>query len=208
MPLRRFWIIIPCQGLDRGKTRLGSVLGPAERRQFARQSLRHVVRAARKIAGDRHTLVVSRSGEVLGLARRLGVSARAERESGLNAAVRDAVSFARRRGAAGIAVLHADLPQLSSRDVVCLLHALARQSGVVLAPDRDCEGTNALALRPAGRFEFHFGTGSFKKHSSSARRMHIRTRVLKRPGLAADVDTPEHYEALECFLAAGRPSPP
>ncbi len=197
MSQRRFWIIIPCRGLDRGKTRLGPVLGPAERRRFAGESLRHVVRTARKIAGASRTLVVSGSGEVMGLARRLGVLARAQARPELNAAVRDAASFVRRRGASGIAVLHADLPQLSKHDVACLLQALSRQSGIVLAPDRHCEGTNALALRPAVQFDFGFGSGSFSKHRSAARRCRIRIRVLARPGLAADVDTAEDYQALE-----------
>lgn len=187
------WIIVPSQALERGKTRLAAILGPAERRAFSRACLRHVVRLARHAAGGRCTVVVSRSGEVLGLARRLGVRALTERRRGLNAAARQAADFARRRGAAGIAVLHADLPQLSLKDVACLMSALARHRGVALAPDRGLTGTNALALRPAGKFQFHFGPGSFDKHCAEARQLRARIRVILRPGLAADVDTPKDY---------------
>jgi 2-phospho-L-lactate guanylyltransferase len=192
----RAWIIIPSQGLDRGKTRLAPVLDSAARRRLSGQWLRHVVRTARSVAGAGRCLVVSRSGEVLGLAGRLGVRARQERGAGLNTAVSEAVRHARRQGADSILVLHGDLPGLTRMDLVTVLNLLSRQSGVVLAPDRDGAGTNALALRSARRFEFHFGSGSFAKHRSEARRCRIRARIVRRPGLAHDIDLPEHYQAI------------
>ncbi len=198
------WIIVPSQAPERGKSRLAAILGPAERRAFSRACLRRVVTLARRASGARRTLVVSRSGEVLGLARRLGVRALTERRRGLNAAVRQAVAFSGRRGAAGIAVLHADLPQLSLKDVACVMSALARHRGVALAPDRGLTGTNALALRPAGKFRFHFGPGSFAKHCAEARQMRARIRVVQRPGLAADVDTPNDYVALSATNTPSR----
>jgi 2-phospho-L-lactate guanylyltransferase len=205
-----FWIIIPAQAFDRGKTRLASALGPAERRAFSRASLRHVTSMARQVAGARRTLVVSRSGEVMGLARRLGVLATPEREPGLNGALRGAVWFARRRGATGIVVLHADLPEIESSELRGLLRSLARHRGVVIAPDRDREGTNALGLRPPGKFTYRFGAGSFDKHRAEARRRRRRVRVIESPGLARDVDTPEQYrhyaESAPALRALSRPT--
>lgn len=197
------WIIIPSQAPERGKTRLAAILGPAQRLAFSRACLRHVVRLARHAAGGCCTVVVSRSGEVLGLARRLGVRALTEKRPGLNAAVRQAAEFAKRKGASGIVVLHADLPQLSAKDLACVMGAIARQRGVALAPDRELTGTNALGLRPPGRFRFRFGPGSFEKHRSEARRMRAHIRVVKMPGLAADVDTPRDYLALRRRKAPG-----
>ena len=49
---RRFTVVIPAQGFDRGKTRLASVLSPAERRRLSRRWFRHVVVTARRVAGD------------------------------------------------------------------------------------------------------------------------------------------------------------
>lgn len=193
---RRLWIIIPSQAPERGKTRLAAILGPAERRAFSRACLRHVVRLARHAGGARRTVVVSPSGEVLGLARRLGVRALMEERRGLNAAVRRAAEFAKRKGAAGIVVLHADLPQLSMKDIACVMGAIARHRGVVLAPDRNLTGTNSVGLRPVREFRFSFGPGSFDKHRSQARQLRARIRIVIRPGLAADVDTPKDYLAL------------
>jgi len=199
---RRTWIIVPSQAPERGKTRLAEILPPAERRAFTRACLRRVVKLARHVAGARYTIVVCRSGEVLGLARRLGVRALMERRRGLNAAVRQAAEFAGRNGAAGIVVLHADLPQLSLMDVACMTSALVRHRGVALAPDRSLTGTNALALRPPRKFRFHFGPGSFGRHRSEARGMRSRIRIVMRAGLAADVDTPEDFRALRALDAA------
>ena len=172
------------------------MLGPAERRAFSRSSLRHAARLARSVAGAGRTAVISRSGEVLGLARRLGVRALRERRPGLNAASRQGVQFARKKGALAVLVLHADLPELQRNDLLAAMHALARHRGAVVAPDRDRAGTNALALRPAGRFQFRFGPQSFARHLAEARACKLRVRVLERAGLARDVDTPAHYEAL------------
>ena len=200
---RRLWIIIPSQAPERGKTRLAAILGAAERRAFSRACLRHVVKIARHVAGARRTLVVSRAGEVLGLARRLGVRALTEKRPGLNAAVRQAMEFAKCKGAAGIVVLHAYLPQLSMKDVACVMGAIARQRGVALGPDRELTGTNALGLRFPGRFRFQFGPGSFDKHCSEARQLRARLRVVQRPGLAADVDTPGDYIGFRGRKATG-----
>ena len=205
MGLRPIWIIIPSRMLERSKTRLAAILDPAERRAFSRACLRHVVKVARHVAGARRTVVVSRAGEVLELARRLGVYALMEQRPGLNAAVRQAGGFAKRMGASGIIVLHADLPQLSAKDVACLMGAVVRHRGVALAPDRDLTGTNALGLRPPGRFRFRFGPGSFDKHCSEARRLRAHIRVVARPGLAADVDTPKDYLTLVIAPGAKRP---
>lgn len=196
MGLRPFWIVIPSRAPERGKTRLSPILAPVERRAFSRECLRHVIKVARGIAGPRHTIVVSRSGESLGLARRLGVQARKELRRGLNTAVRQAVDLAKRNGAMGVLVLPADLPLLAARDVACVIGPVARRRGIALAPDHARTGTNALALRPPGRFRFQFGPASFDKHRSQARRLRVRIHVIERIGLASDVDMPEHYLAL------------
>jgi len=94
-------------------------------------------------------------------------------------------------------VLHADLPEIRRADLVLAIHALARHAGVVLAPDRERQGTNALGLRPAGDFQYCFGPRSFGRHLAEAKRRKRRVRVLERAGLARDVDTPAHYLALE-----------
>jgi 2-phospho-L-lactate guanylyltransferase len=190
-----FWVIVSSQAFGRGKSRLAAVLGPGERSAFSRAWLKHVLTTTRPVAGARHTLVVSAAADVLGLAKRLGVRALPERRRGLNAAVHQAEGFARQRGARGVIVIHADLPLLTRQDMRCMISAL-RDGGLVLAPDRDDSGTNALGLRGPRPFRFRFGPGSFARHLAEARRRRLRVRVVRRAGLAFDVDTPADYRRL------------
>jgi 2-phospho-L-lactate guanylyltransferase len=191
---RRFWIVIPAQAFDRGKTRLAPVLSAEQRQVVSRRWFRHVVRSARRVAAN--VLVVSRSAPVLGLARRLGVRALKEQRSGLNPSAHQGARIARRHGASGVLVVHADLPELRPGELATLMRSLARHDGVVLAPDRDCEGTNALAVRSPRPFRYRFGATSFKRHLAESRRQRLRSRALNLPGVSRDVDSPDQYRAL------------
>jgi 2-phospho-L-lactate guanylyltransferase len=184
---------VPARAFGQGKTRLAPVLDRDQRRSLSRRWFSQVVRAARSAAGANRTVVVSRSGEALGRARRLGARALKERGAGLNAAAHQGAAFALRRRALGVIVVHADLPRLEARDLRCLMHALMRHPGAALAPDRHGEGTNALALRSRRGFHYRFGAGSFRNHLAEARSVRLRARVIRRAGLADDVDTPEDY---------------
>jgi 2-phospho-L-lactate guanylyltransferase len=192
----RFWIVIPSLGFARGKSRLAPVLAPPERRAFSRACFRHVLKAARETVGARHTLVVSSAREALGLARRSGAVALVERRRNLNESARQATNFALRRGAHAVIVVHSDLPALEARELAQLAAPLARGRGVVLAPDREKSGTNAIAIRSGERFNYRFGPASFAKHLSEARRRRLPARIVTSPGLANDVDTPQDYRRL------------
>ena len=185
------WVVIPSQGFERGKTRLAPVLGPEERRAFSRRSFLGVLKAAREAVGARHVVVVSASAEVLGLARRSGGVGLVERRPDLNGSVERGVRCAQRRGARVVVVVHADLPQLKRDDLRGML-----RGDVSLAPDRHHSGTNAVAVRSGRAFTFRFGVDSFEKHRAEARRRRVHARVVRTPGLASDVDTPEDYRAM------------
>jgi len=197
------WAVIPGQSFDRSKTRLSPVLGQAERGRFSRACLVHVVRTVRRGFPARQVIVVSAAAEVLGLAKRLGVRGLRETGTGLNKAVGQASRYAQERGATGVIALHGDLPGLKLRELLVLRRSLVRHRGVVLAPDEACEGTNALGMRPAGKIRYRFGTGSFKRHCSEARRARARLKIIRSPGLARDIDTPENYGQFQKSITQG-----
>jgi 2-phospho-L-lactate guanylyltransferase len=97
-------------------------------------------------------------------------------------------------------VVNADLPLLEPDDLVALLQA-AELSGCAIAPDRHGIGTNAVALGPDADFAFAFGPASLEAHLASAP---AGVRLVRRTGLAFDLDTVEDVEAL---LAQERPLP-
>jgi 2-phospho-L-lactate guanylyltransferase (CobY/MobA/RfbA family) len=78
-------------------------------------------------------------------------------------------------------LLHADLPLISTDDVIALLTPL--QAGrAVIAPSHD-GGTSGLGA--SGRIEFRYGTGSYHRHL----RQLPTAAVVVRPGLGLDLDT-------------------
>ena len=62
---------------------------------------------------------------------------------------------------------------------------------MAIAPDRLGTGTNGLAVRPLGIIGFQFGSGSFAAHLAEAEAAGVQPAVVRRPGLAFDLDTPE-----------------
>ncbi|HYE50080.1 MAG TPA: 2-phospho-L-lactate guanylyltransferase [Azospirillaceae bacterium] len=97
-----------------------------------------------------------------------------------------------RRSLAGhnLLVVHADLPFLGPDDVSALLKAAA--DGIAVAGDRAETGTNALAVRAGRPLPFAFGPGSLAAHLAAAG---PAARLVARPGLAFDIDTPDDLDA-------------
>ena len=72
--------------------------------------------------------------------------------------------------------------------------------GVVIGTDRPGLGTNALLLNPVGAIAYRYGEGSFRKHQAGARRAGLPFRVIRRFGLAFDLDTPADLEEMRARL--------
>jgi 2-phospho-L-lactate guanylyltransferase len=190
------WAVIPARAPDEGKSRLASVLSPDERRRLNEAFFRRTLAIVAAAAGRRRTVVVTRSDQLLQIARNLGVAAVRERSHGdLNAALAQAAEHARARGASGVLSISCDLPWLTAADVRALLAAAGR-SRVVIAGDRAGLGTNALVMAPPAAMPYQYGGGSFRAHVAAARRRGLAVRVLRRRGLAFDVDTPADLQVL------------
>lgn len=176
------------------KSRLAGALPKAEREALVRGLLRHVlatVRRAAPRAGLAGGIVVSRDPGWLALAAHQGFLPLVEvGPGGLNAALAQAVRAAARRGAGGALILPLDLPLLSPADVVALAARLPRGRGAVIAPDRAGTGTNALLMRPATLMPPAFGPDSAGRHAAMARQRGAAVHVVRRPGLAQDLDRP------------------
>ena len=191
------WAIVPVKPLRRSKSRLAGALTPAERAGLSEELLRRTLDVIRSVSGVVATLVVSRDGRALALARRHGARGLAESGGGrLNAALSRATDLARRGGAASVLVLPADLPLVDRADVEGLIAALGMAPALVIAPDRRGQGTNALVVSPPGLIEYEFGPESFRRHVEAAHRVGARLAVCQRPGLGFDLDIPEDLARL------------
>jgi 2-phospho-L-lactate guanylyltransferase len=147
--------------------------------------------------------IVSRDITALDMARRRGVWALAESESGLNAALNQARGWAIARGAQTMLILPADLPMLTSDDVNTMLNLPAADEPrfAVIAPDARGEGTNALLLHPPDALHFAFGPQSFYEHCAQAETSHLALYVYRSPTIALDLDTPADWKQISALDA-------
>lgn len=182
---------MPHRGLEAAKTRLGEVLDSEEREALAAELLRRVLGVAATACAD--LVVITPSPALAGIVQPAGARLVVQRGLGLNEGLDQARAAALADGVRTLVVLHGDLPNLHPEDVAALCGALPADAdrGIAIAPDRPERGTNGLVVRPPDLINFRFGTDSFAAHLAEARSAGVEPVVVRRPGLAFDLDTPE-----------------
>jgi 2-phospho-L-lactate guanylyltransferase len=197
------WAIIPVKPFRAGKSRLAGLLGVDDRAALNRQLFGRVLTATLAVFKADRVVVVTADPLLLPLMRGQGLHALEDGGGGLNAALGHACRYATARGARAIAVLPSDLPGVSDDDVKALVANLKPAPCCMIAPDGQEEGTNALALAPPEPDFFRFGPNSFQAHLELAKTRDMTVRILRRPGLAHDLDTPDEYRRYAKERATG-----
>jgi 2-phospho-L-lactate guanylyltransferase len=95
-----------------------------------------------------------------------------------------------------VLVLPADLPLISSEDILTLIERAKDPPVVVIAPDRHEKGTNALLISPSGLIEYDFGENSFQRHCELVKKAGARLEIVDLPSLGLDLDVPEDLEII------------
>jgi 2-phospho-L-lactate/phosphoenolpyruvate guanylyltransferase len=181
--------LVPVRLTPVPKRRLAHAATAGQRAELVQALFEHVVAVLREAGLD----VVALAPHPLTLP---GIQVWRDAANGLNAAVDLAIE----RTGLPVIIVHADLPELGSSDVVALLDSPA---DVVIARATD-GGTNALLMRR--RIRPIFGAGSALAHARRARAAGLRTQVIDRPGLAVDVDDESAFSVWRAG-AARRPQP-
>jgi 2-phospho-L-lactate/phosphoenolpyruvate guanylyltransferase len=188
--------VVPVKDLAGTKSRLAPILNPGARAGLTLYMMGRVVAALRG-AGVENVGVVSPDWIVLGEARERGTTPLRQESRGLNPALDEGRRWAMDRGAAALLVLPADLPLLGPDDVQEVMGEMGEESSVVISPDRNHTGTNALLLRPPDALPFAFGPGSYEAHLQAARERGLDVRVCERPHVAFDLDTADDLARLK-----------
>lgn len=179
-------LAIPVKSLARAKSRLSTELTALERGALTLAMLEDVLDVAMEMSGW-SVWVVSPDEVVLEIAGRRGAVAVPEQKPPLSAAVRQAEIEAKEREAQALAVLHGDLPLLTTDALTAALHTLGP---VVLGASEDRTGTNLLLRRPPRAIPARFGPDSLRKHRELAASKELPVSVVERPEIAFDVDAP------------------
>lgn len=190
--LRPLWAVVPVKSFTRAKSRLRAALDPAARAALARRLADHVLDVLTAGAVDA-TLVVTDGADAAEWAADRGVTVVDDgpaRGGPLGAIVDVGLAAAAARGGRAAIVLMSDLPQLVPEDVRALASALA-PGGLVVAPDHQGTGTNALGLALPAAAPSCFGhADSAARHRALAERLGLALTVLERGGLRDDLDDP------------------
>ena len=184
-------VLIPVNRLDRAKGRLAALLEPEERAELVRRSLGTVLEA---VQGAGLEAVVLTSDEAVRSALPAGIRTLAE-EPGLRGLSAQLERAAERLGVDELLILHADLPLATAEALRDLVEQAPTAPSVTLVRPGD-GGTNAMLLRPPGRFPLAYGKGSGDLHEASARQAGLAVRRAEAPALALDLDTPADVRTL------------
>ena len=191
--------IVPVKALADAKRRLAPALAPSERRRLVLTMLEDVLALLGEIPGIDRILVVTPDPEVAAAAANHNAGVVSEDgPSDLNAAVRRGLAQARSQGAQRALVIPADVPLATHAEIDAILASAPAGSipHVVIVPSEDGEGTNAMLLAPPEALRPEFGEGSFVRHVAQAVALGLDFRVLRLPGLGADIDQPRDLGRL------------
>jgi 2-phospho-L-lactate guanylyltransferase len=186
------------KGFEHGKSRLSGVLAPEARATLARRLFERARQAIAGARGIERTLIATDSPEVAQQAGRLGFDSVLDGTMrGLGPVIDQALAHAAAHSAAAALVVMGDLPQLESTDLDAMLAALDA-CDVVLAPDREGAGTNAMALRLPAPAPTCFGhADSYARHQAWCTSLGLSMATVLRTGLRFDLDTPADLADLE-----------
>ncbi len=188
--------VVPVNILKLSKTRLATVLNPAQRAHLSVAMLVDVLEVLRKVKRLDGVTVVSADYAVGKIARSHGASWLWEgKRRGLNKGVRLAINESQHRGASAALIMPADIPLITPREIANFLDQAAGYS-VALTPSKDGTGTNALLMHPPGVIRNVFGIDSFQRHLALADRQGVSRRVIRSIGISFDVDEPKDFRWL------------
>jgi 2-phospho-L-lactate guanylyltransferase len=193
----KLWAVVPVKELDRAKERLAPVLPPELRRDLMLAMLEDVLAvlaATPELAGIA-VVTVDPAARQLAIdynARIIEVGAR----DGHTGAVTAAGRLLAEEDEPGILTVPGDIPLVTPAEIAQLLAAHRPGPAFTIAPSRDERGSNAIICSPPGAVPLRFGEDSFFPHLRAAEESGIRPTVLRLPGIALDVDTPEDLDAF------------
>ena len=191
------WAVVPVKELNRAKERLAAALSRELRRALMLAMLEDVLAALAGTPGLTGIAVVT----IDPMAHRLAARYRARvvemgARDGHTGAVAAAARLLGAEGSPGMLTVPGDIPLVTAAEITQLLAAHRPAPAFTIVPSRDEHGSNAIICSPPEAVPLHFGENSFCPHLRAAEACSIRPTVLRLPGIALDIDTPEDLAAF------------
>lgn len=191
------WAVVPVKELDRAKERLAPALPRALRSELMLAMLEDVLSVLSAVSDLAGLTIVTVERAARAIAERYGARIlETGARDGHTGAVMAAARLLAQEGRAGILTVPGDIPLVTPVEIAQLLAAHHPAPSFTIAPSRDEHGSNAIACSPPDAVPFRFGDNSFLPHLQAAEACGIRPTVLRLPGIALDVDTPDDLAAF------------
>lgn len=183
--------IVALKAASTAKSRLASCCTPNERQKLFRDMASNVLDALRQTQGIEHITIVTPCTTTARWFKAPDVSLILEpRQSGTANAFAFAIEYLRQSTLEQpnrILMMAGDLPMADAQAIEQLL---AHQQPVVIVPDTEFRGTNALLLDPGIDLPPCFGHESFQQHQRAANERNLNPGLAEIPALMFDVDKP------------------
>jgi 2-phospho-L-lactate/phosphoenolpyruvate guanylyltransferase len=193
--------IIPVKPLARAKSRLARALKAPTRAALVRSIFSRTLDVIAQVERIDGTIVVSRDLTILELARQRNAITLMESDSGLNPAITQAAQWAAHHHARSVIVIPVDLPLITATDLDEMINRAQAEPCIVIAPDRQEDGTNVLLVRPPNAIRFSYGPASFSVHHSQANEHGLIVHEYRSPTTAFDIDVPDDLETYRLLDA-------
>ena len=191
------WAVVPVKELDRAKERLAPLLSTELRRALMLTMLEDVLGALAEAPGLEGLAIVTVDPAARQMAMRYGARIiETGARDGHSGAVAAAARLLAEEGQPGMLTLPGDIPLVTPGEIIQLLAAHRLAPAFTIVPSRDERGSNAIVCSPPEAVPLRFGEDSYFPHLRAAEACGIRPTVLRLPGIALDVDTPEDLAAF------------
>jgi len=186
--------IIPVKNTAKAKSRLSQQLAQQERESLVFSLLLRTISIFKSCFDAKDILIVGFDPEVERLSEEEGLNFLKEAGSGLNRALHQATVWATKHGFGAILISPLDLPFLSPKDIQSIVNLGTEGEVMVIAPDKDYQGTNILLLNPATKFKFCFGPGSYRRHLEQSEVCGLKQKMYYSFGTCFDLDDYDGYK--------------
>jgi 2-phospho-L-lactate/phosphoenolpyruvate guanylyltransferase len=191
------WAVVPVKELQGAKMRLAALLPSQMRQALMLAMFQDVLAALAEARGLAGVAVVTVDAAARGVAMEYGARIiETGARDGHTGAVSAAARLLAEEGCPGMLTVPGDIPLVTPGEISQLLDAHAQQPAFTIAPSRDERGSNAIICSPPDAVPLRFGEDSFFPHLRAAEACGIRPTVLRLPGIALDLDTPEDLAAF------------
>jgi 2-phospho-L-lactate guanylyltransferase len=190
------WVIIPVKSFATAKLRLASVLSPSQRAKLSYLMLDDILQTLSRSDLVEGVTIISCDESVKSLAQdHQSDLLLTDVDSGYSEDAMHAITKVNQHNSAIIAIIPADVPQLSCDDLSQMKKN--HKHGITLCPAIVDGGTNGLIFSPPLDIPLLFGIDSLSKYKNAAMEKDIPLKILPITGLEKDIDRPEDLHWLQ-----------